>query len=104
MRARRTASATRAVLGALGIVLVLAKPSLAVHPVEVAIGFGAILATALLQLSAPKLSWVQIEESIAGVAAVMIVGLEDERVTVLTLIWLAPAPGRAVARGGPGQR
>lgn len=100
MRARRTASTTRAVLGALGIVLALAKPSLAVHPVEVAIGFGAILATALLQLSAPKLSWVQVEESIAGIAAVMIVGLEDERITVLTLIWLAAIASGVLARGG----
>lgn len=100
LRARRTASATRVVLGALGILLALAVPSLAARPVEVAIGFGAILVTALVQLSAPKLSWAQVEESIAGVAAVMIVGLQDERTTVFTLLWLAAIASGVLARGG----
>ncbi|MHB1539038.1 MAG: EAL domain-containing protein [Solirubrobacteraceae bacterium] len=100
LRARRTASASRLVLAVLGIVLALAQPSLAASSVEVAIGFGAVLATSVLQLCAPKLAWAQVEESIAGVAAVMIVGLQDERITVFTLIWLAAIASGVLARGG----
>lgn len=100
LRARRTAATARAVLGALGIVLALGYPALSVHPVQVAIGFCAVLSTALLRLTAPRVSLVRLEELIAGVAAVAIIGLEDERVTILTLVWLAAIASGILARGG----
>ncbi|MHB2000876.1 MAG: EAL domain-containing protein [Solirubrobacteraceae bacterium] len=101
MRARRTASTTRTVLGALGILLASSQPSIALSGrIELTIGFSAIVATALVQLVAPKLSWAQFEESIAGVAAVMILGLGDERITIFVVLWLAAVASGVLARGG----
>lgn len=100
LRARRTAASTRAVLGVVGIVLALSEPSFSAHPSLVAGGFGAILCTALLQLAAPRMSWAQVEESIAGVAAMAVIGLENEGVTVLAVVWLAAIACGVLARGG----
>ncbi len=100
LRARRTAASTRAVLGLTGIALTLAQPGLMPHPALVVVGFATIAASATVQLAAPGLSWLKIEESLAGVAAVLIVGLGDQRVTVLSVLWLAAVASGVMARGG----
>jgi diguanylate cyclase (GGDEF)-like protein len=100
LRARRTAAWTRAVLGLTGFTLVLAKSELAAHPVLAALGFTTILATASVQIAAPRASWLKIEELLAGTAAVLIVGFGDQRVNVLSVIWLAALTSGVIGRGG----
>jgi diguanylate cyclase (GGDEF)-like protein len=100
LRARRTAAFTRAILGLTGIALALDQPRLSSHPVLAMVGFATIAASATVQLTAPGLSWLKIEESLAGVAAVLIVGLGDQRVTVLSVLWLAAVASGVMARGG----
>ena len=46
------------------------------------------------------MSWLKIEESLAGAAAILIVGLGDQRVTVLSVLWLAAVASGVMARGG----
>jgi diguanylate cyclase (GGDEF)-like protein len=100
LRARRTAAYTRAVLGLTGLGLALAEPYLSQYPDLVAAGFATIAASATVQLSAPRMSWLKIEESLAGLAAILIVGLGDQRVTVLSVLWLAAVASGVMARGG----
>jgi predicted signal transduction protein with EAL and GGDEF domain len=100
LRARRTAACTRAVLGIAGIALLAAHPALLGHPALGVAGFATITASALIQLSVPRVSWLRIEESLAGAAAVLIVGLQDQRVTILSVLWLAAVASGVVARGG----
>jgi predicted signal transduction protein with EAL and GGDEF domain len=101
LRARRTAACTRAVLGVLGIALLGARGStLLTHPVLGTIGFATITTSALVQLSSPRVSWLRIEESLAGVAALLIVGVQDQHVTILSVLWLAAVASGVVARGG----
>jgi hypothetical protein len=99
-RARRTAAWTRAAIGIAGIALAIAQPRLAAHPVLATAGFAIIAATAALHLYAPRVSLLKIEESLAGAAAVLIVGLGDQRVTVLSVLWLAAVASGVMARGG----
>jgi diguanylate cyclase (GGDEF)-like protein len=100
LRARRTAACTRAILGLTGIALALAQPGLLAHPDLAMVGFATISASATVQLTAPGLSWLKVEESLAGVAAILIVGLGDQRVTVLSVLWLAAVASGVMARGG----
>ncbi|HEY1689017.1 MAG TPA: EAL domain-containing protein [Solirubrobacteraceae bacterium] len=100
LRARRTAATTRAVLGLLGAILVLRNEQLATHPREVVLGFIAISFSAMVQLLLPRLSWAQGEEAIAGGAAILIVGLQSEHVTVVSLVWLAAIASGMLSRNG----
>jgi EAL domain-containing protein (putative c-di-GMP-specific phosphodiesterase class I) len=100
LRARRTAAMTRIVLGILGVDLILAQPHLPAHRLLTIAGFCTITATALVQRLAPRLSWLKIEESLAGIAAVLIVGFGEQRVTVLSVLWLAAVASGVMARGG----
>jgi EAL domain-containing protein (putative c-di-GMP-specific phosphodiesterase class I) len=100
LRARRTAAMTRIVLGIFGVDLILAQPHLPAHRLLAIAGFCTIAITALVQRLAPRLSWLKIEESLAGVAAVLIVGLGEQRVTVLSVLWLAAVASGVMARGG----
>jgi diguanylate cyclase (GGDEF)-like protein len=100
LRARRTAAWTRAVLGITGIALLLAKPDLQAHPLLGVIGFATIVTSATVQLLVPRQSWLKVEESLAGVAAILIVGLGEQRVSVLSILWLAAVASGVMARGG----
>ena len=91
---------TRAILGVTGIFLVADGPQLAAHSLLTIAGFTTIALSALVQLSVPRMAWLRIEESLAGVAAILIVGLGDQRVTVLSVLWLAAVASGVVARGG----
>jgi diguanylate cyclase (GGDEF)-like protein len=66
----------------------------------VLIGFGIIFATAMVQLVAPRAEWIRIEESLAPVAGVLIVGLGPERITTSWLLWLVAVACGVLARGG----
>lgn len=100
LRARRTAAWTRAGLGLMGIGLILANSSLLAHPRAGIVGFVVIAATAIVQLTAPRLSWMRTEESLSGVAGILIIGLQTERVSVIGVIWLAAVASGVLARGG----
>jgi hypothetical protein len=100
LRARKTAAWTRATLGAMGIALVLSDSGLLTHPSLALAGFAVISVSAMVQLSAPRLSWMRTEESLAGVAGVLIIGLQSERVSVISIVWLAAVASGVLARGG----
>jgi diguanylate cyclase (GGDEF)-like protein len=100
LRARKTAAWTRAALGAMGIALIFADSRLLVRPSIAIAGFTVILLSAAIQLSAPRLSWMRTEESLAGVAGLLIVGLQSERVSVISIVWLAAVASGVLARGG----
>jgi EAL domain-containing protein (putative c-di-GMP-specific phosphodiesterase class I) len=100
LRARRTAAITRAALGVNGLLLILAAPSRLAHPVLGAIGFAVICATAMTQLLAPRMSWLKVEESLAGAAAILIIGLGNQHVSILSMLWLAAVASGVMARGG----
>jgi len=99
-RARQTAAATRGALGLLGIILILARPQLLPLPGCGIAGFAIVLVTALLQLAELRFAWVQVEEALAGAAAILIIGLGDEKVTAITLIWIVALAVAVMARGG----
>jgi hypothetical protein len=100
LRARRTAAITRATVGLGGIMLILVQPSLLTHPAFGILGFATIALTALVHLCAPRMRWLRIEESLAGTAAILIIGLQDQRVTALSLLWMAAIGSGVMARGG----
>jgi len=100
LRARRTAAITRATVGLGGVTLILVQPSLLAHPALGVAGFITITLTAMVHLCAPRMRWLRIEESLAGAAAILIIGLQDQRVTALSLLWLAAIGSGVMARGG----
>jgi diguanylate cyclase (GGDEF)-like protein len=100
LRARRTAALTRAALGTGGIALLLSQPHLLAHPALGIAGFTTIALTALAQLSTHPLRLVRVEESLAGMAAILIVGIGGQRVNVLNVLWLAAIASGVMARGG----
>jgi diguanylate cyclase (GGDEF)-like protein len=100
LRARRTAACTRTALGAGGIALLLTHPHLLKHPALGIAGFATIMLSAIVQLAVPRHNLLRIEESFAGAAAIMIVGLSTEQVSVLSVMWLAAVASGVMARGG----
>ncbi len=99
-RARHTAAISRIVLGILGIMLILDKPSLLPLPGCGIAGFAIIVLTALLQLADLRITWVQVEESFAASAGILIIGLGSEQVTALSLVWVVALAAGVMARGG----
>jgi EAL domain-containing protein (putative c-di-GMP-specific phosphodiesterase class I) len=100
LRARRTAAKTRMAMGAIGVALILAQPRLLPHPALGILGFVTIELTAILQLAVLRPSWLKIEESAAGAAAILIIGFGDQHVTVLSILWLVAIASGVMARGG----
>jgi EAL domain-containing protein (putative c-di-GMP-specific phosphodiesterase class I) len=99
-RARHTAALTRLLLGGMGIGLIARWPSLLPHPALGVAGFAIILATSALQLTPLQITWVRLEESFAASAAILIVGLGDQTVNVLSVLWLIALATGVLARGG----
>ncbi len=100
VRARRTAAAARVSMGLAGVVLVAHTPRLAEHPALAIIGFATILLSASVQLAAPRLSLLSVEESLSATAGVLIVGFGSEGVDVISLLWLVAVASGVLARGG----
>src|ERR1700753_1597692 len=103
-RARRSAATARATLALFGVLIaVVDAPVMHRHahrPLLVILGFTIIFVTALVQLIAPRADWIKIEESLAPVSAILIVGLGPERITTVWLLWLVAAAPRVPGRGG----
>src|SRR6201999_2260610 len=99
-RARHTASVSRVALGVFGIALILDRLDALPLPGCGIAGFAVIVVTALLQLADLRIVWVQVEESFAATAAILIIGLGDERVTAISLVWTVALAAGVMARGG----
>jgi EAL domain-containing protein (putative c-di-GMP-specific phosphodiesterase class I) len=100
MRARRTAAKTRIAMGVSGIALILVWPKLLPYPLLGMLGFVTVLGTAIVQLVTLRPAWLKIEESLAGLAAILIVGMGNQHVTVLNVLWLVAIASGVMARGG----
>lgn len=87
-------------MGLIGIALILVWPTLLPHPLFGVLGFLTILATAIVQLVTLRPAWLKVEESLAGLAAILIIGLGDQHVTTLSLLWLVAIASGVMARGG----
>src|ERR1700760_1473677 len=94
-RARHTAAISRIVLG---ILLIVDQPDLLPLPGCGIAGFVIIVLTALLQLADLRITWVQVEESVAALASILIIGLGDERVTAISLLWMVALAAGVMAR------
>jgi EAL domain-containing protein (putative c-di-GMP-specific phosphodiesterase class I) len=100
LRARRTAACTRIVMGVIGVLVIVAQPSLLAYPALGMVGFAVIGLTSVVQFAGPPASWLRVEESLSGIAGVLIVGLGSQRVDVLSILWLVAVASGVLARGG----
>ncbi len=87
-------------MAAVGIVVVLAHPGQTPAPASVAAAFAIVLVTAVVQLCAPSADWLRVEESVAPVAGLLILGFGQEQVTIVPLLWLGAVASGVLARGG----
>ncbi len=99
-RARRTAAWARVAIGIAGVALILARPEMLARPVLGVVGFVTIIGTALVHLAVKRVVWLKVEESLAGAAAILIVGFGGQHVTALSILWLAAVASGVMARGG----
>ncbi len=102
-RSRRTAACARAVIAAAAIVAVITEPSgagVGSSGTWVIAGFAIMLATAAVQLLIPGRGLLAVEESLAPVSALLIIGDGPARVTIVSLLWLAAVACGVLARGG----
>jgi EAL domain-containing protein (putative c-di-GMP-specific phosphodiesterase class I) len=99
-RARHTASVSRVVLGAFGIALILDRPEALPLPAAGVAGFAVIVVTAFLQLANLRIVWTQVEETFAATAAILIIGVQNEWVNAINLLWLVALAAGMMARGG----
>ncbi len=100
VRSRRSAAKTRIAVGLIGITLIVAQPQLLPYPVLGLLGFATIELTAVVQFWALRPAWLKIEESAAGCAALLIIGMGTEQITALSILWLAAIASGVMARGG----
>jgi EAL domain-containing protein (putative c-di-GMP-specific phosphodiesterase class I) len=100
LRARRTAGVTRISMGIVGAIMVLAQPQLLPDPLLGLIGFAAITVTAVVQLAIHRPSWLGVEESLSGLAGVLVIGFGSQQVTILSVLWLVAVVSGVLARGG----
>jgi diguanylate cyclase (GGDEF)-like protein len=99
VRTRRTAAIARAVLGLAALVLAIGWPPPDTSSLAV-LGFAIVLASGIVQLMLPSSEWVVLEESLASVSAVLVIGLGPDAVSALTVLWLAAVAAGVLARGG----
>jgi diguanylate cyclase (GGDEF)-like protein len=100
VRALRTAAVVRASLAIFAIAIVLTQPGLMAEPRTALAGFVLMLLTATVQLVLMRWEWLKVEESLAALSAVLIIGLGTQHVTVLQLLWLASIASGLLARAG----
>jgi EAL domain-containing protein (putative c-di-GMP-specific phosphodiesterase class I) len=100
LRARRTAALTRIVVGICAVGLILTGWHGIFRPAPALAGFAVVALTALVQLAAPRLSWLTVEESLSTVAALLIIGVGNQHVGVLAVLWLVAVASGVLARGG----
>jgi len=99
-KARRAAALTRAVLGAVGVGISLSEGVRLSHPQLAAAGFGVVILTALIHSQTPRPALLRLEEACAGAASLLIVGLQGQEVTAISVLWVGALAAGVVARGG----
>ncbi len=82
------------------IVLILDRPDALPLPAAGVAGFAVIVVTALLQLADLRIVWTQVEETFAATAAILIIGVQNESVNAINLLWLVALAAGMMARGG----
>ncbi len=87
-------------MGVFGVALTLLQPHLLPHPALGIAGFVIIAVTGIVQMAAPGLAWLSIEESLSASAGVLIIGFGSEHVTALSMMWLVALASGVLARGG----
>ena len=97
--ARRVAAGARLGIAASGLVLLLREPHLHPHPAAGVAGLALVLASAVSQLVTRRALVMRTEELAAALGGVLVNGLGGERVTVITLMWLATVITGTLARG-----
>jgi diguanylate cyclase (GGDEF)-like protein len=100
MRARRTAATARALMAIAAVGVALTGRSTGIAPGYAVIGFAIIFATSLVQLLIPRPGWLVLEESLAPISAVLVIGFGPERVTTMSLLWVSTVACGVLARGG----
>src|SRR5947209_3290471 len=100
LRARRTAAVVRASLALSGLAITLVDGSAGGHPILASVGFSIILIAAGIQALMPRQASLVIDEWLEPVATVLVVGVGDQRVTALSVLWLAAVGAGVMARGG----
>lgn len=99
-QARRLGARVRVALAVVGGLLVIVDPGRHPHPLLAVLGWAVIAVTGQL-LTVPRSDrWLWMEESVGASAGVLIVTLGPERMTGLTMLWLAAVAAGVVARGG----
>jgi diguanylate cyclase (GGDEF)-like protein len=102
-RARRTAACARAVMATAAILAIVTEPAEAGVGSSghwALAGFAVMLATAAVQLLIPGRGLLAVEESLAPVSALLIIGAGPAQVTIVSLLWLAAVACGVLARGG----
>ncbi|HEY3775725.1 MAG TPA: bifunctional diguanylate cyclase/phosphodiesterase [Solirubrobacteraceae bacterium] len=102
-RARRTAACARAAMAIAAIVAIITEPAEAGVGSSghwALAGFAVMFATAAVQLLIPGRGLLAVEESLAPVSALLIIGAGPARVTIVSLLWLAAVACGVLARGG----
>ena len=78
--------------------LVVQDPDLATTPALAMADLWIIVGSPFVQFAVPRAGWLVLEESLAGIAAMLIIGLGPERVTILSLLgWPAWPAGCSLA-------
>ncbi|MFZ0043624.1 MAG: GGDEF domain-containing protein, partial [Solirubrobacteraceae bacterium] len=100
LRARRTAASARGSMALAGILICALEPAAARLPAAAIAGFVILAASAALQMLTPTTMWLKLDESVAPVSSVLIIGLGSEHVNVIALLWLGAVASGVLARGG----
>jgi EAL domain-containing protein (putative c-di-GMP-specific phosphodiesterase class I) len=87
-------------MGVIGIALILVWPQLLPYPLLGALGFVTVFGTAIVQLMTFRPAWLKVEESLAGLAAILIIGMGNQHVGALSVLWLVAIASGVMARGG----
>ncbi len=99
VRARRTAAVARGAMSLCALALVWGNHGLAPNGLVARLGFALIAASAVIQFRFTDLRVLRVEESMA-LPAFFIIALGDERVNILSLLWVGAAASGVLARGG----
>lgn len=100
MEVRRLSARVRVALAILGAVLVIADPGIHSHPFLAVLGWAVIAATGGFHAALRSDYWLRIDEGVACAGGVLLITMGPDRVTDLTMLWLACVTLGVVARGG----
>jgi diguanylate cyclase (GGDEF)-like protein len=98
--ARIYAARSRILLALAGGTLLALDPGAYPHIVAASIGFAVIGLTGLVERFVRSARWLRYEEALSCIAVVCMVGYNEGRVDVVSLLWLVAAVTGVLARGG----